>query len=307
MKKITIIEAPSNLGLVEPFPGVEPGVKKLPAWLKKHGFYELWSPSEIIRTDPPAYSMLIDEACGIRNADSIVLFSKQLSVIVCNTLRRDYFPLVIGGDCSILIGCALALKAIGKFGLFFLDGHTDFIWSSLSNTAGAAGMDLAIVCGYGGNKLTDIENKKPYFKEEFVWCVGNRKYTDWYVEAIRNSKIHYFDLDNLRKVGIKKCVVDFLNFVEEEKLDGFWIHFDVDVLHDDLMPIVDSRQPDGLSYEDLYQLLCPLLTHKKASGLDLTILDPDRDKGGIYTKAFIRNFRKVMNAVHKGECLNKYN
>lgn len=34
MKKVVIVEFPSNLGLKEPQPGKEPGVKHLPDWLK---------------------------------------------------------------------------------------------------------------------------------------------------------------------------------------------------------------------------------------------------------------------------------
>lgn len=296
MKKIVVIESPSNLGLIEPFGGGEPGVKKLPAWLKKHGFYKRLRPYRIKKINSPPYTMMVDAESGVRNADSIVVFSKELSVAVQSTIMRGYFPLVIGGDCSVLIGCALGLKEIGKFGLFFLDGHTDFMWPELSQTAGAAGMDLAIVCGIGSEKLTNIGHLKPYFDEKYVWCVGNRHDIDWYVNAIKNTSIHFVDLNNLRKTGIRNCVADFLKSVNEEELEGFWIHLDVDVLNDDLMPAVDSRQPDGLLYEEFYEILQPLITHKKATGINLTILDPDRDPGGFYTKLFINNFSRVFNA-----------
>ena len=41
MKPLVIVEAPSNLGLIEPAPGKEPGVRNLPAHLKANGFYDL--------------------------------------------------------------------------------------------------------------------------------------------------------------------------------------------------------------------------------------------------------------------------
>ena len=34
-------------------------------------------------------------------------------------------PLVLGGDCSIVLGCLLALRRRGRYGLLFLDGHAD--------------------------------------------------------------------------------------------------------------------------------------------------------------------------------------
>ena len=41
MEKAVVIEFPASLGLIEPSKGIEPGVKKLPAWLRHHGFYYL--------------------------------------------------------------------------------------------------------------------------------------------------------------------------------------------------------------------------------------------------------------------------
>lgn len=40
MKEICIVEFPSNLGLKEPQPGKEPGVKKLPDWLWRHNLHK---------------------------------------------------------------------------------------------------------------------------------------------------------------------------------------------------------------------------------------------------------------------------
>jgi arginase len=290
MRDLCILEFPSNLGLREPSPGKEPGVKRLPHWLREHGFYQLLKPSKVDRLAPPPYSMHLDQLSGVRNADAIARYAEEQADLVIKILSTAAFPLVVGGDCSILIGNALALKKTGRFGLFFLDGHTDFVWPALSQTGGAAGMDLALVTGHGHEKLTDIDGLKPYITEEHVWCVGNRAYDDAYVKAIRDSSVHYTSLDVLRQEGIAPCIAGFLKMVREKDLDGFWIHIDVDVLNDDLMPAVDSRQPDGLTYEEFGEVLRLLLADAKATGVEITILDPDLDPDGRYTEAFVRNF-----------------
>jgi len=81
----------------------------------------------------------------------------------------------------------------------------------------------------------------------------------------------------------------------EKGLDGFWIHIDVDVLNDNLMPAVDSRQADGLTYAEFGEILRSLLSDARATGLEITILDPDLDPDGRYTAAFVRNFWEVLN------------
>ena len=299
MTNVSIIEFPFNLGLREPSPGHEPGVKKLPDWLRQHSFHDLIDPVNVYRLDPPPYTMHVDEATGVRNADAIAAYAKQQGGIIQMVLSEESFPLVIGGDCSILIGTMLQLKKTGNYGLFYLDGHTDFMWPELSHTAGAAGMDLAFVTGYGHQKLVDIDNEKPYVKEEHVYCVGNREYEDWYVNLVKDSAINYIDLHSLRKMGIEKAVSGFLQMVVSEKLDGFWIHIDVDVLNDIIMPAVDSRTEDGLLYDEFNTILQLLLSDSRAAGVEITILDPELDPTGEYTIAFVHNFCTSFNKAMK--------
>ncbi len=299
MKKVSILEFPSNLGLKEPVEGHEPGVKKLPDWLRKHQFHDLIKAEGVYRLNPPEYTMQFDQESGVRNTDKIVQYAKEQAIVLEKELFNNTFPLIIGGDCSILIGNMLALKKGGNYALFFLDGHTDFIEPELSGTGGAAGMDLAIVTGHGHPKLTNIDNLKPYTKEEYVWCVGNREYDEKYIEPVLNSKINYYDLDTLRRTGIQQCISDFFSMISHHNLDGFWIHLDVDVLDDDIMPAVDSRQKDGLSYKELDLILQLLLSDEKAAGLEITILDPDLDLTGWYTKEFVYSFCNSFNIARK--------
>lgn len=297
MLPVVILEFPSNLGLKEPSTGHEPGVKKMPEWLRRYGFHAQINPAGIYKIDPPPYSMHLDKISGVRNADAIVAYAKEQAALLQQVITSGSFPLVLGGDCSILIGNALALKKLGNYGLFFLDGHHDFMWPALSQTGGAAGMDSAIVTGHGHKKLTNIEGRQPYFREQHVWCVGNREYDEDYVAAIRDSSIQYIDLHHLRKQDIDTCVNRFLEMVASAKLDGFWIHLDVDVLDDAVMPAVDSRTADGISYDELDQLLQPLLSSPKAAGLEITILDPELDEDGVYTSQFVERFCRMFKAA----------
>ncbi len=299
MKPVHILEFPSNLGLIEPSPGHEPGVKKLPAWLRQHGFHQLIAPVDTTTLTPALYTMDVDADSGVRNADTIIAYAQKQAELVKKVVTADLFPLVIGGDCSILIGAAVGLNQLGTYGLFSLDGHHDFMWPSMSGTAGAAGMDLAIVTGHGHEKLTNINGLKPYIQENHVWSVGNREYDDAYVDPILKSRIHYIDLPALRMQGIAQCAKNFLVMVETNKLAGFWIHFDVDALDDEIMPAVDSRAPDGLSYDEMNELLYLLLSSPKASGIQITILDPELDPTGKYTKEFVKNFCTCFNEAGK--------
>lgn len=63
----------------------------------------------------------------------------------------------------------------------------------------------------------------------------------------------------------------FLDEIESKQLDGFWLHRDVDVLDDDIMPCVDSRTPDGLTYPEFKEALYHLLQCYKLIGMDIIL------------------------------------
>jgi len=59
------------------------------------------------------------------------------------------FPIVRGGDCSIVLGCLLAIRRRGRHGLLFLDGHADFYQPEAEPSGEVASIDLALATAAG--------------------------------------------------------------------------------------------------------------------------------------------------------------
>src|SRR5262245_61836227 len=135
-RPIVVLQAPSNLGLRPPAPGREPGVRRLPEALLAAGIVPRLGATEGGRIPPPPYRPDVEPEHGIRNARAIGDYSRAIALRVGAVLDRGGFPVVLGGDCSILLGSLLALQPRGRHGLFFLDGHTDFASPATSGTAG---------------------------------------------------------------------------------------------------------------------------------------------------------------------------
>jgi len=301
MRHFMIIEAPSNLGLKELRPGVEPGVRLLPEALRKTELACEAGITHVICVPAYPYSMDIDGESGVRNAEAIVAYSEKLAARVREAVDKDIIPIVIGGDCSILIGNALGLRSTGKhYGLFAMDGHHDYMWPEHSGTAGAAGMALALVSGKGHAKLTDIGQLRPYIREEHIYAYGNRELDTGYVQLIADSQVNYYDLPAIREQGTHAITSRFLTMIGKEGLDGFWIHLDVDVLDNDVMPCVDSPQPGGLSYREWEETLQPLIASRYFKGMNITILDPSLDRDNRYTKAFSERLAALLRPAVKG-------
>ncbi|ASZ13394.1 arginase family protein [Chitinophaga pendula] len=297
IKEKFLIAAPVNVGLKAPIPGVAPGVRQLPAALAAHDFNRLSGIRQSMTVAAPPYNMQLDRESGVLNADAVAAYSLLLAEKVGTVIEEGYLPVVIGGDCSILLGNTLALKRRGRYGLFFMDGHTDYALPVHSASKAAAGIDLALVTGNGPAKLANIDNAGPYIQEEHVFSFGNRDFDPTYVAFIRESGIYYYDLPAVRAAGILPVTAGFLQMVSEQELDGFWIHLDVDVLDDAVMPCVDSREEGGLTYTELAETLQPLLASPLCAGIEITILDPTLDTDGQVVRTFVDEMSTLLRAA----------
>jgi arginase len=294
---IAVIEAPSNLGLAPPAPGKEPGVRRMARCLRDLRLRERLGAADGGEVLPPPYSPERDPSTGIRNAGAIADYSVALARAVAPQLDADRFPLVLGGDCSILLGCLLALRDRGRHGLLFLDGHHDLQTPDVSRTGGAAGMDLALAVGIGPPLLAALGTASPLVDASDVSMVGVRDDPKWYTGAdiVRaRETMHVLYLDALRQTGMAAAGEVVAQRLVRSGVKGAWIHLDVDVLDDAVMPAVDSRQPDGLSYDELELLLRPVLDTGRVVGMHVTIYDPDRDPGGSAGRALADGLVRLL-------------
>jgi arginase len=284
--QFTIIEAPSILGLRPT------GVQYLPEAFKAAGLMSGLGAEYGGQVSPLAYSSERDKLTLLLNPDSIREFSLQLADTVAFVLRNKRFPLVLGGDCSILIGNLLALRRLGTYGLFFIDGHADFYQPQVSPTGEVADMDLAIVSGRGPTILTNIEGLKPLVRDPDIIVFGYRdaeQAASYGSPDVRDTNMHVFDLSYVRKFDtIAAAACQAVDVLENNELDGFWIHLDADVLDDSIMPAVDYRLGGGgLSFSELSELLKTLVASDAAVGMDITIFNPLLDFDGSITRGFV--------------------
>ena len=284
---IVVVDAPSNLGLRPPEEGREPGVRGLASALRSRGLVSRLGAENGGGLTPPPYSPEVEPATGTRNGEAIRRFSMELADRIGALLRGGRFPLVLGGDCSILLGAMLALRRMGRFGLVFVDGHLDFRHpgNSPGGLGAVAGEDLALVTGRGPGRLTDIEGLRPLVRDGDVVALGEREdYPSW--RDIHGTEICVMDLPTLREIGFARAAERAVERLRASGVEGYWVHLDADVLDDGLMPAVDSRQPDGMSYSELVELMGPLLRSGLAVGMELTIFDPELDPTGEIAEAF---------------------
>ncbi len=295
-KKLVVVDAPSNLGLSPPADGVIPGCYKFPWALRNRNLLSKIEASDGGCVIPPRYESKWEQGDGDRNADAIAEYSRKLADRFETFIDKGQNMLVLGGDCSVLIGSMLALKRKGRYGLVFIDAHSDFRHPGNSKTIrAAAGEDLAIVTGRGDNRLINLEGLMPYVFDEDIHIVGVRPF-DEYLDELKTLSIKTTTSDALIS-NYRDTVGEVLKTVSNDT-DGFWIHLDCDVIDKSEMPAVDCPETGGPTMKLITDLVSRFLKSPQCVGMEITIFDPDLDPNGVYADSIIKCLIQAFSPPH---------
>jgi arginase len=293
MNRYAIIEAPSILGLKPT------GVERLPAVLLQHGLADQLRARRAGRVVPAiAYNAERDAQTLMRNAPGIAEYSVRLADAVADVVDRGEFPILLGGDCSIVLGSTLALRRRGRYGLLFIDGHADFYQPEALTSGEAASMDLGFATGRGPELLTNLEGLRPLVRDEDVVAFGFRdaqEQREYGSQPLPPAALA-LELNEVRRLGAQRAAqraVEHLT-AADKSTQGFFIHLDADVVSDASMPAVDYRMADGLSWDELRTVLQTALASGRAVGIEITIYNPALDADGSSGRELARTLLEAL-------------
>ncbi|HSK78147.1 MAG TPA: arginase family protein [Thermoanaerobaculia bacterium] len=281
-RPIAIVGAASSIG-IRPYD--DGGARRLdlaPAALREQGLGERLAARDFGDVIPPPYRDFVRPPGRPRNEEGLVFYSRALARQVRAAAEDGAFVIVLGGDCSVVLGSLLGVRRPGGSspGLVYVDAHADFATPEESFTGSAASMCLALAVGRGDSPLARLGGEEPLARAEDVVVLGRRDQADgpWYGEdALRASPILDLPHDVVREHGPEGTARAALERLTRPGVGGFWIHLDADVIDPAVLPAVDSPEPGGLGLDELAELLTQLVRHPGALGLELTIYDPALD------------------------------
>jgi arginase len=263
----------TNLGLR---PG---GVERLGAALLELGLAERIGAKIADRLQAAAFDDRRDPTLGARNVRAAAALAIEQAGRVGEILDDGEFPVVLGGDDSVLLGCLLALRRRGQAGLVLLDGHTDF-WDLPDGTGELSDSDLWIATGHGPDVIADLEGRGPLVSPRACVVYGHRDRA----EQLRDGSQDVYrepmlvrNLGELRAAGIADAANHAVAFLAAADVERVWLHLDADCIEDQLMPAVDWRLEGGLTPGEVVGLARPLMSSGLIAGMDVTIYNPSLD------------------------------
>jgi len=283
---LTLLSAPTNLGLRPPRRGSVPGTAKAPEALREAGlFHRLASfgardggvvlPGRYVDDDDTRDGVLV------RNQEQLIDHTRRLAQRIEEVWAADEVPVVLGGDCSIVLAAGVASAHRARTGLVHVDGHTDFRHPGNSAVcASVAGEDLAAAVGLHRPEIADIDGLSPYFEPSRVVHIGHRDDDEHAAEA-RGVLGGVISASDLIAHGREAATATAARIAGR----SYWLQIDVDVLDPSVMPAVDSPDPGGIDADQLTGLIRDLAP--AAAGISITVFDPDLDPGGVYARLLV--------------------
>ncbi|MDY0910696.1 arginase family protein [Microbacterium sp. CFBP9034] len=284
---IALVSAPTNLGLRPPEPGGVPGTSKAPEALRAAGLFDRLGAAGATDAGVVLPGRYVDDDATrppghVRNEAAIIDHARRLGARLDAVIGEGRVPLVIGGDCSLVIGAGLMTAAPRGRGLVHVDGHTDFRHPAVSDwCASVAGEDLAAAIGLHWPAISDIDGTAPYFAATRTAHIGCRD-DDHFLERVRSTLGSVATAGDVIRRGGAEAARDAMRVADHA---GYWLQVDVDVLDPSFMPAVDGPAPGGLSPDQLVGLLRELAP--RAVGTAVTIFDPDLDPDGRYAPLLV--------------------
>ena len=232
-----------------------------------------------------------DPETGIKDFNLWIDLSNELSRKLGTILDHEAFPLLLGGDCSMLVGIFSAFAQRNtEVGLIFLDGHADFHSPESSVSGDPADMELAILTGRGPEKITRIAGKYPLLKDEDVVVYGIRVW-----DQIAESNIWVYDKKRMTDSGIKHVVEEGLENFTRRNLPS-WLHFDVDVLDPKFMPVM-FPEPGGLNFAETQKFLNLVWNSSEIEGLSIACYHPRLDTDGSAGKRLVTIISETLSPL----------
>jgi len=283
-RSIRVVGAPTSIGIRPYDDGTVRRLDEAPGVLRRLGLVERLGAADFGDVMPRPYKDFERPSGRPRNEREVAEYTTALADRVAAARSDDSFVLVLGGDCSIVLGCLLGLRGVGRVGLAYVDAHSDFATPEESYTGSVASMCLAMAVGRGDSPLARVASGEPVARVEDVVVVGRSDHTEdgrYGEDAMREMGVADLAFSRVRADGEQTVALEALERLTRPELDGFWIHVDADVLDGAIMPAVDSPADGGLSLDALAELLRPLVDHPRALGMELTIYDPGLDPDGV--------------------------
>lgn len=240
---------------------------------------------QIVRYDAPV-NIRVQENEKIGNPkakylEPIVQSCTELAGYVKQAGQSGEFPLVLGGDHSVVLGSLAGMGAVAKeegkkLGVLYVDAHGDFNTDQTTPTGNIHGECMAASCGIGLSELTNLYYEGMKVDPKNVCFVGSRDLDAGERKLMKDAGVTVFTMSDIERQGfaaiVKKVIVFFKSHV-----DMVHVSFDMDVLDPMFAPGTGVPVPAGLNTREALLLMEEMSEIGMVCSADIVEVNPILD------------------------------
>lgn len=236
----------------------------------------------------------------IKYAGPIASCSRELAKTVFQLLNEGKFPFVCGGDHVEALGTLAGVSSFygrDRLGVIYIDAHGDFNTASTSPSHNAHGMHMAALMGWGEDRLTKKINKNPFLKPENIYFFGTRALDAGEQELAKMHSMKIYSPAHIRKQGLLKLLEEVWKDIRSRKIDKLHISFDIDAVDPQLAPGTGVKEPNGLTPEEVEEIILFFLKKKKVCSMDFVELNEELDESESTVRLTLGTLAKILDCI----------
>ena len=187
------------------------------------------------------------------------------------------FVVMLGGDCSTIVGTALAHEERyrEKAYLVVIDGHFDAVVPVASRSIGAAGMGLWFLLEDAGTWIMPSG-----WTSDRIKVIGCQRMPEV------TYGVDVLTLDELSGDHLVERITAVMRSIPADA--KILVHLDVDVMHKQAMAAAYSPSESGLSLQEAQSVLDTVLCDSRVVGMEVTEFSALRDTDGEQAKRLVQ-------------------
>lgn len=257
------------------------GVDQGPTKLNEMGMQQLLPKETVkhtIRVLPE--SEIRENEEHLKRVDGVLHTVTELAEVVHREISENRFPLIVGGDHSMAIGTLAGLAQTGPYGVIWVDAHADLNTSETSPSGNIHGMPLAAAMGMGDVRLTEVGGRDPKLSPEHLVYIALRDIDEGEMNEINRLGIKVITVEEVRTRGVDVIMQEALRYLRE-RVDRFYISFDMDSLDASLVPGTGTPVDGGLTEVEAKAILKEAMQAEDLIAVELVELNPALDRDDV--------------------------
>jgi len=312
MKNIKLIEVPSEIGAGTR--GASLGIEAIKiAALDFMSNFFVHFPSESI---PSENNLLFEPIASpyAKRIKGVAAMYEKVSVAVMETIKNNFFPVVISGDHSTS-GATIAgikrAKPTSKLGVIWIDAHADLHTPYTTPSGNMHGMPLATAIAEDNadfavhqldketkkkwDELKSIGGIEPKILPEDIVFISLRDYEKEERGLIEKYGMKVITSNEVRRKGPENVVRSVLRYLGD--CTDIYVSFDVDSLDSSISRGTGTPVSNGLREREAEDLVSKFMQNRKICCFEITEVNPTLDKENLMAEIAFNILQRSVNVL----------